>query len=354
MIIKQLLLSSIVIFANPCIAELKQLEDAELSAVDGEGIGLVWEDFAFEAGEDLDPNNRLDISELVNDQGQPVVLSVSRFYIAGDNSNEGANVIGNTVNLGRLNNPYNLELVDGDTIGIQDKAVFEFSAPKRANNGSLLNESRSARPADNRCNHGTACNSRVDSVSGINRSVLSSRSNERFDTGIRFDMVENGTPAQKLDIHARGVAVDGSNVRIWGDDSRSTALSNLAISLVADDLTVYASNPDGSGRGTSVVFQDVAISAELGYGDKQPVSFEVNGDGNFELNIGSKTSACADLNSSGGCSLGSAGYQDFYNNGPRADVYINNVSVGGQNFGSSTISNLQIQYLNVRSRDLTQ
>jgi len=334
------------------LADLQPLDDATLGNVDGEGIGLVWEDFAFEAGEDLDPNNRLSISDLVNDQGQPVVLSVSRFYIAGDNSNEGSNVIGNTVNLGRLNNPYNIELLDGDDIGINDKAVFEFSAPKRANEDKLFIENLGNRPRS--CSAGDACSSRVTSVSGINRNVLSSRSTERFDTGLRFDLVENGTAAQKLDIHARGVAVDGSHVRIWGDNARSKALSNLAVSFVADDLTVYASNPDGSGRGDSVVFQDIAISAELGYGDKQPVSFEVNGDGNFELNIGSKTSACADLNSSGGCSLGSSGYQDFYNNGPRADVFIQNVNVGGQSFGSTTISNLQIQYLNVRSRDLTQ
>lgn len=338
----------------PCLADLQPLDDAELSIVDGEGIGLVWEDFSFQAGEDLDANNRLEIRDIVNKNKQPVTLSVSRFYIAGDNSNQGANVIGNTVNLGRLTNSYNIELLDGskNDLNINNKAVLELAAPKRANNGNLFDETRGSRPQS--CSGGGACSSRVTSVSGIRRGVLSSRASERFDTGIRFDMVENGTPSQKLDIHATGVAVDGSYARIWGDNARSTALSNLAISLVADDLTVYASNPNGSGRGNSVVFQDVAVSAELGYGDKQPLSFEVNGDGNFELNLGSKTTACADLNSSGGCSLGNSGYLDFYNNGPRVDIFIKDVNVGGENFGSTTISNLQFQYLNVRSRDLTQ
>ena len=82
------------------------------------------------------------------------------------------------------------------------------------------------------------------------------------------------------------------------------------------------------------------------------MTFEVDSSGNFTIEVGRLNSACADLNSSGGCSLGSAGYADFYNNGPRADIHIGNLSVGNSDFGSATISNMQIQYLRATSRDL--
>ena len=124
-----------------CHADLIALGDDELSSVDGEGIGFIFEDFAFEAGTDVASGNRLDISGIKNSNGQDVVLSVSQLYIAGSGSAQGANVIGNPVNLGRLLYPYNIELVDGDGLGIQDKAVFEYSAPKRLTGNSSGSDS---------------------------------------------------------------------------------------------------------------------------------------------------------------------------------------------------------------------
>jgi len=94
---------SVSVFDAPsALAELKALDDSQLASVEGAGIGLVLEDFAFEAGEDVAGGNRLDIGGITNADGEEVVLSISQFYVAGSGSNQGVNVIGNPVNLGRL------------------------------------------------------------------------------------------------------------------------------------------------------------------------------------------------------------------------------------------------------------
>ncbi len=336
-------------------AELVVLDDQELGAVDGEGIGFILEDFAFEAGTDVANGNKLDISGIKNKSGQEVVLSVSQFYIAGSGSNRGANVIGNPVNLGRLLYPYNLELVDGDTIGIADKAVFEYSAPQR-NTGLLSGtDSMLVLATENRTerrfpNQQQSTGQRVDRVTGIDTSVLSSRATELADFGIRYDLNVADFQAQSLEGHAQGVAIDGSYIRLWGENNEM--VGNLAFKVFASELTFYACDSAGNNCGQDVRFQNFVLENELGWGEKQPVTFEVDSSGNFTIEVGRLSSACADLNSSGGCSLGSAGYSDFYNNGPRADIHIGNVSVGGSDFGSATISNMQIQYLRATSRDL--
>lgn len=45
-------------------------------------------------------------------------------------------------------------------------------------------------------------------------------------------------------------------------------------------------------------------------------------------------------------------YNAFYA-APKSNIYINDVSIGGQSFGSSTIEGLQIQYLSFKTQDLT-
>ncbi len=336
-------------------AELVGLDDQELQAVDGEGIGFILEDFAFEAGTDVANGNRLDISGIKNKSGQDVVLSVSQLYIAGSGSNRGTNVIGNPVNLGRLLYPYNLELVDGDSIGIADKAVFEYSAPQRSvgsasGTNSILVLAKETRAERRFPGRPASKGQRVDRVTGIDTSVLNSRPSERADFGIRFDLEVAGSLSQSLEAHARGAVVDGSYVRLWGDNNEM--VGNLALKFFASDMVFYACDSAGSNCGRDVRFQNFVLESELGWGEEQPVTFKVNSGGNFTIEVGHRNTACADLNSSGGCSLGSTGYAGFYNNGPRSNIHIGNVSVGNSNFGSATISNMQIQYLRATSRDL--
>lgn len=99
----------VLIFLNSSYADLVALEDNDLGNVDGEGIGLILEDFLYNAGESVNSGGTFEISGLKTSNDEDVVIAVSQFYIAGSGSNNGS--ILNAVNLGRLNNPFNLSLI---------------------------------------------------------------------------------------------------------------------------------------------------------------------------------------------------------------------------------------------------
>lgn len=312
--IKLLVFMTVSLSSNVVLSDLISLEDTELSHVDGAGIGIVLEDFVFEAGESVDGGNTFDIGGLKTSSGGDVVLSISQLYIAGADSNQGANVINNPVNIGRLTNPFNLELIDGNDVGVANKAVFEFAAPKTLNG---------------------------------------SRLSERPDMGIRFDLEIDGNRAQSLETHVQNLSIDGSYLRLWGGNGRTEG--EIALNINTPQIDFFACDAAGNNCGETVTFSGVDISAQLGSGDFQPVTFEVLSEGQFVFDVASLQGKCASVNASGGCSAGSSGFtelNEFYTSGPRADIRIDDVTVGGTSFGSSTITNLQIQYLEVRSRDL--
>lgn len=294
-------------------ADLVSLKDNELGNVDGEGVGLVLEDFVYNAGESINGGGTFEISGLQTSNDEAVVLGISQFYIAGSGSNQGTNVIDNPVNIGRLSNPFNLELRDGNAIGVADKAVFEFSAPTK------LNGSRMA---------------------------------ERPDLGIRFDLEIAGTSHQSLENHIETLSIDGSYVRLWGGSGHMEG--EVALNIYTPSIEFFACDAAGNNCGSSVDFQNVSIEAQLGKGEYQPVTFEVDATGNFIFEVGSLEGKCSSINGSGGCNAGAERdvLVDYYNTGPATNAFIGNVQVGGQSFGSTTINNLQIQYLEVKSHDL--
>lgn len=336
-------------------AELVSLEDEELGRVDGEGIGLVLEDFVFNAGTQVDNGSTFEIGGFtgwVEDASggwsqKNATFSISQLYIAGEGSNRGTNVNDNPVNIGRLTNPYNIELVDGDTIGIEDTAVLEFAHMKKAVDVSNINWNYVTR-ADGSL--------RADSFSGFNNSIFSSRSSERADLGVQLDLEHDGVRTQSLQTHIQSLAVDGSRLRLWGDGSR--LVGEMALNIYSPYAEFFACNQAGNNCGTAIALHDVAVEVELGFGNHQPVSFEVDSTGNFTFEVSSVMSLCdAGFVRAGGCNIdpdGGANHPltDFYQNGPKGNIYVGEVTVGNKSFGSSTIANLQIQYLHVKSRDL--
>jgi hypothetical protein len=309
---KTLITYFLLFFPLYSFSDLVTLEDHELGSVDGEGVGIVLEDFVYNAGEGTN-GGTFEISGLQTSNDDAVVLGISQFYIAGSGSSKGTNVIDNPVNIGRLSNPFNLELRDGNDIGVTDKSVFEFSAPTK------LNGSRIA---------------------------------ERPDLGIRFDLEIAGTHHQSLENHIETLSIDGSYIRLWGGNGHMEG--ELALNIYTPSMEFFACDAAGNNCGTSVDFQNVSIEAELGQGEFQPVTFEVDATGNFVFEIGSLEGKCSSINASGGCNAGPERdvLANYYNTGPATNVYIGNVQVGGQSFGSTTVNNLQIQYLEVKSHDL--
>jgi hypothetical protein len=344
------------VFPSLVAADLVPLSDSTLKNIDGEGIGVVLEDFVFQAGEQVN-GGTFEISGLENSTGQPVVFGISQFYLAGSNSNRGTNVLENPVNLGRLLYPYNIELRDGNDLGIINKAVLELSAPEKLVNSSYFQTSKENRTERRFPGQQIASGQRVDSISGFNNSIFSSREGERADLGIRFDLEVNGINAQSLENHIQGLAIDGSYVRLWGEGSRVEAEINL--NVYASQLEFRACNSIGAECGDSVNFNDIGIESQIGNGSYQPVTFEVTPDGQFSFLVGSLEGKCV-TNSTGGCVAGADKnrLEEYYDTGPTTNIYLGNIKIGNApintvgNFGSSTISNLQIQYLEVTSHDL--
>jgi hypothetical protein len=306
----------VVTFSCLSYSDLETLTDINLSDIDGAGIGIVLEDFVFNAGEAVNGGGTFEINGLKTSGGEDVTIGISQFYIAGSGSVQGADATDNPVNIGRLVNPFNLELRDGNDVGVTDKAVFEFSAPTKING---------------------------------------SRLSERPNTGIRFDLDIAGTRYQSLENHIKSLSIDGSYIRLWGGNGHVEG--ELALNINTPEIQFFACDSFGNNCGDTVNFRDVNIELQLGSGEYQPVTFEVDDTGNFIFEVGTLAGKCSSVNSTGGCSsaAGSQDYQDlakYYQSGPQSNVYVDKVIVGGQDFGSTTISNLQIQYLEVKSHDL--
>ena len=305
----------LILSSHSSYSDLEALSDSNLSDVDGAGIGFVLEDFVFNGGEAVNGGGTFEITGLQTSDDEDVVIGISQFYIAGSDSNRGTNVIDNPVNIGRLTNPFNLELIDGNEIGVTDKAVVEFSAP--------------------------------DIFNG-------SRDSERPDLGIRFDLEIEGSRYQSLENHIQSLSIDGSYFRLWGGSGRMEG--EFALNIYTPNIEFFACDANGSNCGDAVILSNVSIELELGSGDYQPVTFEVDSGGQFTFEVASLEGKCTSIIDDGGCNPGSGtGYDElssYYDSGPSSNVYINNLSVGGESFGSTTISNLQIQYLEVKSHDL--
>ncbi|MEH6448631.1 MAG: hypothetical protein V7765_08175 [Oleispira sp.] len=306
----------LILCSNFSYSDLETLTDTHLSDIDGAGIGIVLEDFVFNAGETVNGGGTFEINGLKTSGGDDVTIGISQFYIAGPGSVQGANATDHPVNIGRLVNPFNLELRDGNDVGVTDKAVFEFSAPTKING---------------------------------------SRLSERPNMGIRFDLDIAGTRYQSLENHIKSLSIDGSYIRLWGGNGHVEG--ELALNINTPEIQFFACDSFGNNCGDTVNFRDVNIELQLGSGEYQPVTFEVDDTGNFIFEVGTLAGKCSSVNSTGGCSsaAGSQDYKDlakYYQSGPQSNVYVDKVIVGGQDFGSTTISNLQIQYLEVKSHDL--
>lgn len=323
---------------------MRPMDDEQLAAVDGAGLGIVLEDFSYESGSAVGAGNIFEIGGIrgrINGTVSEAILRVSRLYVAGSGSNRGSFVMGNGVDIGTVNDPYTIAVVDGAPYRVNDKALLQISAPEK--NGRLLNfvtEARTERRFPGRPL--PTPSQRVDGVSiDSTYSALNGSLSEWADVGITFDLNIGGINAQSLQAHATGVNIDGTRLQLWGDGG--DVYGNLSLNLFMRTLQFQAcaaGQVSGATCGQSVLFNNYIIEGQLGYGDDQPLNLSVLPDGNFQL----------ELSSIEGKST--AFYTQYYANGPRLDFHVGEIRVGNTTFGSSTIANLQIQYLNIRSRDL--
>lgn len=333
-----------VLFPVCVSAELSALSDNDLSEVDGAGIGLVMEDFAFSHGNNAAEGKVFKITGITDSDGNPVNINVNQMYVARSGSDYGAVIEG--VNLGRLTNPYEIDLLDGDDIGVAGKGVLEIAAPRQVD-----------------ISEGYDC---LDPTQGVGTGTCASRpstpgflSGERPDMGLELEVNVAGQAQTHLNFHAASAVFDGSYLRLWGEDTRMAAEFRLNFYTPALEISTCAVS---DATCTSKIKMN-GFSLELALGNTfQPLYLGVdNLTGGFTFQIDEMTTDyLANIDSSTGASDGSAQgdvayafYEDYYSNQDyRTNISVDNLEIGGTSLGSAKVEGMLIQYLDVKFRDL--
>lgn len=343
---RTILLMAFLLSANIASADLRGLSERELSEIDGAGIGLVLEDFKFSHGTDVpdaegNQARIFKIGGIKSTDGRDVEIVVNHLYISGSGSNYGQNL--SPVNLGRLVNPYRLDVVDGNTIGISDRAVLEFAAP------ALVEPSQ-----------GYDCMS-AGAVAGsgacASRPATEDFVGERPDIGMQMNVAVGDDRSANINIHAKSAVIDGSFLRLWGDDDRRQMVGQFKLNFHTPELSINACSLDGLSCGSRITMTNFALELAIG-NQLQPVFFDVNGAGNFVVEV-----AAIDQPSPG--AIGADGlrgssdpetwdfYDDYYSNPDyRSNLHIGNFSVAGRDYGSARVEGMLIQHLNIQTKDL--
>ncbi len=362
-------------------AELADLTESELSDVSGEGIALVFENFQMEMkGEVIggEAGNDFQITGIQDSTGNAVNVGIAQYYISGTGSDLGRSLDGKLVNLGRLNNPITIDLLDGNSLSggtgsWANKSVLAIAMPTHVDSTVGYNCTAASAIAGS----GT-CSSRPDD---------GSFHGERFDMGYRinriFDADINSTKNVNLNFHAQSANMDGSYVRLWGSDTTDSSqamkmeiqMNFYASKLVFDSCELT----DSAVCGDQVGFE--GFSMELALGDAQyyqPMTLDVTDTGFLHISIlavptpgdsripNGSIDSITGLTPLGGYDPSAGGtpggadpdaavwnwYNDYYTNGRKTNISISNLTVGAESFGSSSLQGLQIQYLDITSHEI--
>lgn len=344
----RLLACVLILVSVPAVAELKGLSEREMARIDGAGLGLVFENFKFSHGTDQpDANGEqariFRISGIKSTDGRDVDITVNHLYISGTGSNYGENL--SPVNLGRLANPWEIDVVDGNTIGVPDKAVLQFSAPSQV----AAAEGYDCFGASASVGTGT-CSSRPATADYIG---------ERADVGIQMNVAVGDDRSANINIHAKSAVIDGSYLRLWGDNNRRQMVGQFKLNFYSPEVSINACAQDGSSCGSRIILSNFALELALG-NELQPMLFDVDGSGNFVVEIAAiRQPASGEIGADGLRSSSNAETWDFYNSyytNPdyRSNLSIGNFSVADRDFGSARVQGMLIQHLNIQTKDLAQ
>lgn len=155
-------------------AELTALDDQRLSEIDGEGLGIVLEDFVFDVDDAVTTLSGIDDSE-----GDPIEVKWTEFYVMGNGSNKGS--VETVGQIGTLAHPITLRALDYlDVPSAPDGvAILQLAGPDYT--GDALNNTEQYALWKNYmpCQWGEAgCNDTNASLANIN-SEISALGSER-------------------------------------------------------------------------------------------------------------------------------------------------------------------------------
>lgn len=323
-------------------AHLTAMSDKEMSKVAGKGVGLVFENFMFEHGTNSTTGQIFKIGGIKSSTGQNVSITVNKLFIARAGSNYGANL--QPVNLGRLVNPYTINVLNGDNINIPGKAVLQIAAPTMVTSSAGYSCLDPAAVAGS----GT-CSSRPASATYPN--------GERPDIGMQMSINVGGTQAHDININAKSAVIDGSYIRLWGDDTNHRLVAQIKLNFFTPELTISSCDMSGTNCGSTIYMNNFSMELALG-NELQPASLTVDPTGNFVFQV-------QDIPKPAAGTIGADGLRsdsdpttwDYYNNyytNPdyRSSLTIGDFKVGSRDFGSAAIQGMLIQHLKITTHNL--
>ncbi|NQD93461.1 hypothetical protein HP532_12465 [Pseudomonas sp. CrR25] len=338
------LLLGLMVLAPVAQAELQALDDGQLAAVQGAGIGFVLEHVLLDASQ-----ASITINDITNGSGQNVPISVKEFYVGASGSNNGASLA--PVNIGRLGQPFAFELAKGEDMRtLRDDGQWVQTTPSNVSVLAFSFPERLIGAAGQPCIAGFAS-------AGTN---CSSRASERVDMGIRFDFQVAAGRTDILNLDISELVMDGSYLRLWGNSARAQLVGEMRLNIFAKGLQLTTCEPGSSGCSTaaeqvnkSIFLSNSYANIALGYGKSQPLLFNVSSNGQFVLELANPTASGTTA------AQRNALAADFYANAPRTTIVIDSLksgtgvaNSGGYNFGRSEISGMTFNYLKVTSHDL--
>ncbi|MDN5517446.1 MAG: hypothetical protein L0G82_19595 [Pseudomonas sp.] len=335
------------------VQAMEPLSDAEMSDVQGAGLGFVLDQVLLDGS-----GAQIVINDITDRQGRNVPISLKNLYLGAAGSNKGSNL--NPVIIGSLDHPFELELAKGEELRtLRDDGqwvqttpsnitVLSFKFPERLTSG------------------GSPC---IASYAGAG-SNCSSGASGRADLGMRFDFQVAAGRTEMLALDFHQLVMDGSYLRLWGDrgqNGNGELVGEARINIFAKTLEVMScaqANCNTTGetaaqRGARTLYiTNGYANIALGYGKSQPLRLRSSADGQFVMELQNPTSGATTA------AQRQALASDFYANAPRTNLVFENLTVGGTrssptavptggyNFGRSEISGLSCNYLKVSSYDL--
>ncbi|MBL0950703.1 MAG: hypothetical protein IBJ08_08385, partial [Pseudomonas sp.] len=171
---------------------MEPLSDAELSDVQGAGLGFVLDQVLLDGS-----GAQIVINDITDGQGRNVPISVKNLYLGAAGSNKGSNL--NPVTIGSLDHPFELELAKGEELRtLRDDGQWVQTTP---NNITVLSFKFPERlvAGGNPCIDGYA-------AAGSNCSTGSSG---RADLGVRFDFQVAAGRTEMLALDFHQLVMDG-------------------------------------------------------------------------------------------------------------------------------------------------
>lgn len=391
------------LFSSITVAELSPMTDDAMSEVDGEGLGIVLEDYSFHAGSEVDPTNQdalFQITGIKTSDGRDVTIKADNFFIGGKGSAEFVDngdgttsfvVDPTTVNVGRLNNPLEINQRDGDDIDVRapNKGVLEIAMPDLvAIEGDPVWTGHTMDPC---LKAGAAECAKFDSREAVDGGFRG----ERIDYGLEINAEFEGSPDSdtSLTVYVKEAVFDGSYIRLWGDetatgsesnsDQRNLTLANLRLNMYTPDVFIASCGAEGNKCGDAVHLKHFAMDLIVGVGEIQPAMISVASDGNLQLEVealpaptsaGQPTRIGTILSDQPDTADWAATEKDFYDNyyndtipgvKTKSNLYIGDptilnptfetaggLKVGDTYLGTSKIEGLQIQYMKMTTHDI--